>query len=232
MNEHISKQYDAELNSIRNRVLQMGGMVELQIVKALDGLTSGDITLLEEVIEADHRINQLEIDLDEACTQIIAKRQPAARDLRLIMTVIKMITDLERIGDEAKKIAKMSKRLHSSDTAFVPRVEMRHCANMAIEMLRRTLDSFAREDVSVAPDIARQDKSVDAAYKAILRQLISFAMEDPRTISHDIDMMFMAKAIERVGDHATNMSEYVVYMVKGRDIRYAGIDALEKEVAR
>lgn len=232
MEQHISKQYDAELNSIRNRVLQMGGMVELQIVKAMDGLASGDLALLEEVIKADHRINLLEIELDESCTQIIAKRQPAARDLRLVMTVIKMITDLERIGDEAKKIAKMSKRLHTSDTAFVPRVDMRHCANMAIEMLRRTLDSFAREDVSVAADTVRQDKAVDAAYKGILRQLISFAMEDPRTISHDMDLMFMAKAIERIGDHATNMSEYVVYMVKGRDVRYAGIDVLEKEIAR
>ena len=164
MEQHISKQYDAELNSIRNRVLQMGGMVELQIVKAMDGLASGDLALLEEVIKADHRINLLEIELDESCTQIIAKRQPAARDLRLVMTVIKMITDLERIGDEAKKIAKMSKRLHTSDTAFVPRVDMRHCANMAIEMLRRTLDSFAREDVSVAADTVRQDKAVDAAY--------------------------------------------------------------------
>lgn len=232
MNEHISTQYDSELNSIRNRVLQMGGMVESQIVKALDGLASGDLSLLEEVKKADRRINLLEIELDEACTQIIAKRQPAARDLRMVMTVFKMIADLERIGDEAKKIAKMSIRLHSSGAGFIPRVEMRHCADMAIEMLRKTLDSFAREDVSVAADIVRQDKSVDAAYKGILRQLISYAMEDPRTISHDIDLMFMAKAIERIGDHATNMSEYVVYMVKGRDIRYAGLDALEKEIAR
>lgn len=232
MTDHISKKYDAELNSIRNRVLQMGGMVERQIAKALDGLASGDIALLEEVVKTDHRVNLLEIELDEACTQLIAKRQPAARDLRMVMTVIKMIADLERIGDEAKKIAKMSKRLHTAELAFKPHVDMSHAANMAIDMLRKTLDSFAREDVSVAADIVRQDKSVDAAYKAILRQLISFAMEDPRTLSQDIDMMFMAKAIERIGDHATNMSEYVVYMVNGRDIRYAGIDALEKEIAR
>ncbi len=232
MTDHISKQYDVELNSIRNRVLQMGGMVELQIAKALDGLANADITELDEVIRNDQRVNLLEIELDEACTQIIAKRQPAARDLRLVMTVIKMIADLERIGDEAKKIAKMSRRLHSSELAYKPHVDMSHAANMAIEMLRMTLDSFAREDAAVAVEIARRDKRVDAAYKAILRQLISYAMEDARTISQDIDMMFMAKAIERIGDHATNMSEYVVYMVKGRDIRYAGSEALEKEVAR
>lgn len=232
MNDHISKKYDAELESIRTRVLQMGGMVELQIAKALDGLASGDLDELEQVIDSDRRINLLEVELDEACTQVIAKRQPAAGDLRLVMTVIKMITDLERIGDEAKKIAKLSKRLHSSDSPYTPRIELRHSANIAIDMLRKTLDAFARLDITSAADVVRQDKEVDAEFKGIIRQLITFLMEDPRTISRGIDTLFMAKAIERIGDHAKNMSEYVVYMVKGRDVRHVGIAEMEKEIAR
>jgi len=231
MNEHISKQFDAELEQMRTKVLQMGGMVELQIAKALDGLSNGDIEELEQVIENDQRINQLEIELDEACTHMIAKRQPTARDLRLVMTVFKMITDLERIGDEAKKIAKLSKRLHSGEKPFQPRIELRHSANIAIDMLRKTLDAFARLDLSSVANIVKEDKQVDAEFKGIIRQLITFLMEDPRTISAGIDMLFMAKAVERIGDHAKNMSEYVVYMVKGRDIRHAGIEVLEQEVA-
>ncbi|QID19731.1 phosphate signaling complex protein PhoU [Nitrogeniibacter mangrovi] len=232
MNEHISKQFDAELEQMRTRVLQMGGMVELQIAKALDGLASGDIGELDQVIDDDHRINQMELELDEACTQMIAKRQPTARDLRLVMTVFKMITDLERIGDEAKKIAKMSRRLHTSDKPFTPRIELRHSANLAIDMLRKTLDAFARLDINSVADVVRQDKQVDAEFKGIIRQLITFLMEDPRTISAGIDTLFMAKAIERIGDHAKNMSEYVIYMVKGRDIRHAGIEAIEQEVSQ
>jgi phosphate transport system protein len=230
MNEHISKQFDAELEHIRTRVLQMGGMVELQIARALDGLSTGDVGELDRVIEDDHRINLLELELDEACTQMIAKRQPTARDLRLVMTVIKMITDLERIGDEAKKIAKMSKRLHTGSSPFTPRIELRHAASIAVDMLRKTLDGFARLDITTAADVVRQDKQVDAEFKGIIRQIITFLMEDPRTISSGIDMLFMAKAVERIGDHAKNMSEYVVYMVKGRDVRHAGLAEIEKEV--
>lgn len=232
MNEHISKQFDAELEHIRTRVLQMGGMVELQIARALDGFSNGDLDELEKVIDDDQRINAMELELDEACTQMIAKRQPTARDLRLVMTVIKMITDLERIGDEAKKIAKMSKRLHSGSSPFSPRIELRHSANIAIDMLRKTLDAFARLDISTSADVVRQDKQVDAEFKGIIRQVITFLMEDPRTISSGIDILFMAKAVERIGDHAKNMSEYVVYMVKGRDIRHAGLAEIEKEVSQ
>jgi len=232
MNEHISKQFDAELENIRTRVLQMGGLVELQIARALDGFTNGDLTELDRVIEDDNRVNTLELELDEACTQMIAKRQPTARDLRLVMTVIKMITDLERIGDEAKKIAKMSKRLHSGTSPFSPRIELRHAANIAIDMLRKTLDAFARLDITTSADVVRQDKQVDAEFKGIIRQVITFLMEDPRTISSGIDILFMAKAVERIGDHAKNMSEYVVYMVKGRDIRHAGLAEIEKEISQ
>lgn len=230
MNEHISKQFDAELEQMRTRVLQMGGLVELQIARAIDGLTNGDIEELEKVVADDGRVNELELELDEACVHMIAKRQPTARDLRLVMTVIKMITDLERIGDEAKKIAKLAKRQHTSEAPFRPRVELRHAANLTIDMLRKTLDAFARLDMTTVAEVVREDKQVDAEFKGIIRQIITFVMEDPRTISSSIDMLFMAKAVERIGDHAKNMSEYVVYMVKGRDIRHAGITALEKEV--
>jgi phosphate transport system protein len=231
MTEHTSKQFDLDLEHIRTRVLQMGGMVEMQIAKAMDGLQSGDIALLDRVIDDDHRINLMEVDLDEACSQVIARRQPAASDLRMIMTVIKTITDLERTGDEAKKIAKMARRLHTAETPFVPRVELKHAAGLAIEMLRKSLDAFARLDVSAAAQVVRQDAEVDSSFKGIMRQLITFMMEDPRTISRGLEVIFIAKAIERIGDHSKNIAEYVIYMVKGRDVRHIGVDEIEKEVA-
>lgn len=231
MSEHTSKQFDVDLENIRTRVLQMGGMVEMQIFKAMEGFQSGDIPFLDKIIDDDHRVNLLEVELDEACSHIIAKRQPAASDLRMIMTVIKTITDLERVGDEGKKIAKMSKRLHSSDAHFTPQIELRHAADLAVEMLRKALDAFARLDVNAAAQVVRQDSAVDSAFKSIMRQLITFMMEDPRTISHSLEILFIAKAIERIGDHSKNIAEYVIYMVKGRDVRHIGVDAIEKEVA-
>jgi phosphate transport system protein len=230
MTEHTIRQFDAELEDIRNRVLQMGGLVEHQIVKAMEGLTEGDLLLIDQVIENDSRVNAEEVALDESCGHIIAKRQPAASDLRLIMMVIKTITDLERIGDEAKKIAKMAKRLHTGETAFAPRIELRHVANLAIEMLRKALDAFARLDVNAAFDVVRQDKDVDTEFRGITRQLITFMMGDPRTISCSLEILFVAKSIERIGDHAKNISEYVVYMVKGRDIRHTGIEGIRREI--
>lgn len=232
MQEHTSKQFDAELETIRSRVLQMGGLVEEQIVKAMHGLSDGDLTLIDQVIDDDHRVNSLEVELDEACTQIIAKRQPTAGDLRMVMTVIKTITDLERIGDEAEKIARMAKLIHTSEAGFVPRIEMKHVAGIAIEMLRKSLDSFARLDLSVSAQVVRQDDLVDDEFRSIMRQLITFMMEDPRTISGCLEILFVAKAIERIGDHAKNMSEYVVYMVKGRDVRHVSAEEIEREVAR
>jgi len=221
MSEHTHKQFDAELEAIRTGVLQMGGLVETQVADALEGLKTGNVGLLDRVIEGDHRINLLEVDLDEACQHIIAKRQPAAVDLRLVMTVIKSISDLERIGDEAKKIAKAGKRLHAGEVPFMPRIELGYSAGLALDMLRSALDGFARADVTNAPIIKSQDEEVDASFKGIMRQLITFMMEDPRTISNSLEVLFIAKSIERIGDHAKNISEYVVFLVQGRDIRYA-----------
>ena len=230
MAEHTSKQFDAELESVRSRVLHMGGLVEQQITRAMEALISGDMDLMERVIADDHRVNALEVDLDESCSHIIARRQPAAGDLRLLITVIKTITDLERIGDEAEKIARMAKLIHSAGRLHMPRMDLSNVADRALAMLRQSLDAFARLDVSEAMAVVRQDSAVDDQFRAIMRQLITFMMEDPRTITRSLEILFIAKAIERIGDHAKNMAEYVIYMAKGRDVRHVSIDEMEKEI--
>jgi phosphate transport system protein len=230
MTEHTLKQFDTELEDIRSRVLQMGGLVEEQITSAIEALTSGNVKLAREVAENDYRVNALEVAIDEECSTVIAKRQPAAKDLRMIMTVVKTITDLERIGDEAAKIARMTASLYSSDRPMVPRTtEIQHVAEIAVGMLRNALDAFARLDLAVAAQVVRQDEQVDTQFKSILRQLITFMMEDPRTISHSLDIIFIAKSVERIGDHSKNMSEYVVYLVKGKDVRHTSVETLERE---
>jgi phosphate transport system protein len=230
MSEHISKQFDAELESVRSRVLQMGGLVEEQILQAMHALISGDMELIDRVIANDHRVNGLEVELDESCSHIIARRQPAAADLRLMITVIKTITDLERIGDEAAKIARMAKLIHSAGRLHMPRMDLSHVADRAVGILRKSLDAFARLDVAEAMDALKQDSAVDDEFRAIMRQLITFMMEDPRTISRSLEILFIAKAVERIGDHSKNMAEYVIYMVKGRDVRHTSIEEVEKEL--
>lgn len=230
MSEHISKQFDHELEGVRARVLHMGGAVEEQILRALQALTTGDMALARQVIADDHRINTMEVQLDEECCTIIARRQPTAGDLRLLMAVIKTITDLERIGDEAQKIARMAELFYSADRTPPPRtVDVKHVAVVALEMLRMALDAFARLDVSTAAEVVKRDQHVDEEFRSILRQLITFMMEDPRTISPSLEILFVAKAIERIGDHAKNMSEYVIYMVKGKDVRHLAPDAFARE---
>lgn len=229
--EHISKQFDADLEEVRTRVLQMGGFVEQQIEHAIEALTSGDEELIEQVISYDHRVNAMEVSIDEICNQIIARRQPTASDLRMIMMVIKTITDLERIGDEAEKIARMARLIYAADRMHIPRfVEIKHMASIAMDMVHKALDSFARLDLNTAAQIVRQDDLVDEEFRSIMRQLITFMMEDPRKISTSIEILFVAKAIERIGDHAKNMSEYVVYMVKGKDVRHVTAEEIEREV--
>lgn len=228
--EHTLKQFDAELEAVRARVLQMGGLVEEQIVRALDALSNGNPQLAARVVENDHQVNALEVGIDEECSTIIARRQPAAVDLRMLMMVVKTITDLERIGDEAAKIARMVQLIYETDRPYVPRTgDIRRVAEIALGMLKNALDAFARLDLAVAARVVRQDEQVDEAFRAILRQLITFMMEDPRTISHALEILFIAKAIERIGDHSKNMSEYVIYMVKGKDVRHTGVEAVERE---
>jgi phosphate transport system protein len=229
--EHISKQFDAELESLRSRVLQMGGLVEQQVSMAVDALVSGNLEQCATVVANDHKVNGMEVGIDEDCSHIIARRQPAAGDLRLIMAVIKTITDLERVGDEAAKIARMAKMVNSVDRVQHPRfVEIRRMSSLAVEMLRKSLDSFARLDVSGSAEVVRTDQHVDEEFRAILRQLITFMMEDPRTISASIEILFIAKALERIGDHAKNISEYVIYMVKGKDVRHVTLEEIEREI--
>jgi len=225
---HTSKQFDAELETIRAQVLQMGGLVEQQTISALAALEDEDAVLAGRVVEDDHRVNALEVKIDEEVGTVIARRQPAASDLRMLMMVVKTITDLERIGDEAAKIARMVVQMHGSDRGAPPRVEVRHMAQVALNMLRTSLDAFARLDAAGAARVAREDEQVDAEFRSVTRQLITFMMEDPRTISNSLEVLFIAKAIERIGDHAKNMAEYVVYMVKGKDVRHTTVEELER----
>ncbi len=228
--EHTYKQFDTELESVRAQVLEMGGLVEDMVNKAIDSLVSGDIVVAEQVIASDARVNQLEMDCDSACTHIIARRQPAAGDLRMVLTIIRIINDLERVGDKAAKIARFTVQMHDSDRINIPRYsELKYMANLALKMLRESLDAFARVDATTAASVARQDMQVDEEFHMLTRHLITYMMEDPRTISTFIDLMFVAKAIERIGDHAKNISEYVVFMVKGVNVRHSSLEELEKE---
>ena len=206
----------------------MGGLVESQIRRALEALASGDRAIADEVIANDHRVNAMEVALDGDCSQVIVKRQPAAGDLRMIFAITKTVTDLERIGDEAQKIARMAKSIHERGGASaLPAVDVRHAAELAIAILRRALDAFARLDVAAAAEVIRADAGIDSEFRAILRQLITYMMEDPRTISTALDIVWIAKAVERIGDHAKNIAEYVIYIVKGTDVRHTSPEQLE-----
>ena len=219
--EHIYRQFDTELETVRARVLQMGGLVEKQIADAIEAMSNGDLELMNKVEEEDRRVNAFDVSIDEMCQHIIARRQPAATDLRMVMTVIKTTTDLERIGDEAKKIARMSKMIYEGERINMPRFrEIRHMATLVLDMLHKALDAFARLDLAEAAQVVRADLHVDEEYRLIIRHLITFMMEDPRTISTSLETLSIAKALERIGDHAKNMCEYIVYLVKGKDVRH------------
>lgn len=228
--EHTFRQYDAELEAVRAKVLEMGGLVERQIVTALESLVKSDPKLAESVILNDHRVNGLEVQIDEDCSHIIARRQPAAGDLRMIMMMVKTITDLERIGDEATKIARVTQKIYESDRMFSPRyAEIKVMVALVLDMLRTSLDAFARLDMSKTVEVALKDEEVDEQFHVAMRQLITFMLEDPRTISMSLEVLFVAKAIERIGDHAKNIAEYVVYMVKGKDVRHTTLEEMERE---
>jgi phosphate transport system protein len=227
--EHIFKQYDAELEALRAKVLEMGALVESQIVDALEALISANPKLAKSVIKKDHMVNTLEVQVDEDCSHIIARRQPTAGDLRMVLMMIKTITDLERVGDEAAKIARYALKTTEADRLLTPRfVEIKAMANTARDMLHMALDAFARSDATKVIEIAHMDEEVDEQYQAAIRQLITFMLEDPRTISMSLEVLFIAKAVERIGDHAKNISEYVVYMVKGKDVRHINMEEMKE----
>jgi phosphate transport system protein len=220
--EHSSKQYDQELEAIRSKVLLMGGMVETQFEDAMACFRVSDADKADRVMAEDHAVNQLEVSLDDACSHLIVRRQPAANDLRTIMATIKVITDLERIGDEASKIARTAKSLHARGVTGFNHYDMiRTIAKGTTEMLHDALDAFARNDGKQALQLIAADELIDHEFRSILRNLITFMMEDPRTISSALDTLWVAKAIERIGDHAKNIAEYVIYVVEGKDIRHS-----------
>jgi phosphate transport system protein len=227
---HISRQYNAELEDIRSRVLQMGGLVEQQISHAISALVDGNVVLADAVATGDYKVNQMEVAIDEECSQIIARRQPAAGDLRLVVAVIKTITDLERIGDEAEKIARMAVRLAAEERPKNNYIEIQALGNHVRQMVHDALDAFARLDIEAALRVAREDEQVDKEYEGVMRQMITFMMEDPRTISRMLNVIWAARALERIGDHACNICEYIIFLVKGKDVRHISLEQIEKEI--
>ena len=232
--EHTNKQFDQEMETIRSGVLSMGGMVEKQLTRAIDALQrEEDAALIGQVGADEIAINQLQMTIDQQCAQIIAKRQPTAVDLRMVLTVTKIVNDLERIGDEVKKVAYKSAQTRGNDRLTKVRYyDAARAAEQSMGMLRLALDAFARLDVAAAAEVVDRDEAIDAAFASILRQLISYMMEDPRTITPALEIVFIAKSIERIGDHAKNIAEAVVQLVKGKDVRHSSPDQIRAEVGQ
>ena len=224
LGQHISRRFNEELEDVRSKVLQMGGVVEEQLEKAVRALVAGDVELAATVQANDYRVNALEVEIDEESTRIVARRQPAASDLRLVMAVIKTITDLERIGDEAKRVARMVKDEHNGALGEDVRNELEHMGDVVREMLRTILDAFARMDVETAVYVVEMDQRVDATYVSITRQLMTYMAEDPASIPKILNILWAARALERMGDRCENIAEYIFYLVHGRDIRHVRVD--------
>ena len=229
---HISQQFNSELEEVRSLVLAMGGLVEEQIRNATQALVDGNIELAEAVISRDVEVNKAEVNIDEECTHIIARRQPAATDLRLVIAVIKTITDLERIGDQAERVARMGTRLAEVERPKNNYNELQNMGDHVARMVHGALDAFARMDVETAIAVSKQDDQVDQEYDGLMRQCLTHMMEDPRKITQMLDIMWAARAIERIGDHAKNICEYVIYLVKGKDVRHITIEQMESELGK
>ncbi|MEQ1516931.1 MAG: phosphate signaling complex protein PhoU [Usitatibacteraceae bacterium] len=230
--KHLSTQFDNELGDVSSRVLEIGGLVETQVRNAIYGLLNHDLASADAALADGGRVNTMEITIDGELSAIIARRQPAARDLRLLIAISKATANLERVGDEAEKIARMVKSIIQSDHGQrVPTAELRVAAELAASLLRKSLDGFARLDTAQAVSIVKDDELVDIEFNGFVRKLITYMMEDPRTISTSLDLLFVAKALERIGDHAKNIAEFTIYVVKGADVRHLPMDALESAVA-
>jgi phosphate transport system protein len=229
--KHLSTQFDSELNGVSSRVMELGGLVESQIRRAIYAFTQFNSEAVEEVFEIENRVNQMEIDIDRELSSIIARRQPTARDLRLLIAISKTTANLERVGDETTKIARMVKSIIGSGSArTLPSSELRVAADMASALLRKALDAFARLDTAAAVSILKEDDAIDQEFDGFVRKLITYMMEDPRTISASLDLLFLAKAIERIGDHAKNIGELIIYIVKGADVRHSSMEQIESAV--
>jgi phosphate transport system protein len=230
LSHHISRRFNEDLEKVRNQVLAMGGFVEQQLARAVTALVEGDSELGQAVAHDDYQVNRMEVSIDEECSRILATRAPAASDLRLIVAIIKAITDLERMGDECEKIGFIASRLATQERPVDKYREVKHLGRVVQTMVHDALDAFARMDPEAALNVARKDRLVDEEYEAIQRQSITFMMEDPRTIRRAIDVMWVVRALERIGDHAKNICEYVIYMVHGKDVRHLRIEDVETEL--
>lgn len=231
LDQHISQQFNADLEKLRTSLLEMGGLVENQLKDAVEALQEADLNLAEKVLQTEKDVNQREVSIDAECTEILARRQPAASDLRLVLIVTKAIRDLERVGDEASKVARMAMELGDSD--FAPEggfVEIRHLSTNVQKMLNAALDAFARFDVRSAIKVMREDKYVDREYKSAMREMVTQMMEDPRSISRVLNIIWALRSLERIGDHARNIAEHVIYLVRGTDVRHVSIKEIEKQL--
>lgn len=227
---HISKQFNSDMDGLKNHILMMGGAVENQVIHAVKALVEADSELAAQVRVTEKTINSMELSLDEECARVLALRQPAASDLRLVIAISKAITDLERIGDEANKIAKLAINLAETGQSPKGYFEARHIGEHVASMVHDALDAFARLDVDMALKVAQEDKLVDREYEAAMRQLVTFMMEDPRSISRVLSVLWALRALERIGDHARNISEHVIYLVKGTDVRHANLDEIKNNL--
>jgi phosphate transport system protein len=229
--KHLSTQFDSELSAVSTRVMEMGGLVESQIRTAVQALSQFSREAADQVMAAEARVNLLEVDIDRELSSIIARRQPTARDLRLLIAISKTTANLERAGDEAEKIARMVKSIiDSGEGRTLPASELRIAADLASGLLRKALDAFARLDASAAVSILKEDNLIDQEFGGFVRKLITYMMEDPRTISASLNLLFVAKAIERIGDHAKNIAEFIIYVVKGADVRHTSMEQIESVV--
>jgi phosphate transport system protein len=231
MDKHISSQFDAELGSVSSRVLELGGLVESQIRHAVYSLSQFSIEVADQVIATEGQVNSMEVEIDRDLSSIIARRQPTARDLRLLIAISKMTANLERAGDESEKIARMVKSIiNSGNSRALPASELRIAADLASGLLRKALDAFARLDVTEAVSILKEDDLIDQEFDGFVRKLVTYMMEDPRTISASLDLLFLAKAIERIGDHSKNIAELIIYVVKGADVRHIALAEVESVI--
>ena len=229
--KHLSTQFDSELNGVSSRVMELGGLVESQLRLAIHALSQYSAECANQVIETELRVNSMELDIDRELSSIIARRQPTARDLRLLIAISKTTANLERAGDEATKIARMVKSIMQNGASrTLPSSDLRVAADLASGLLRKALDAFARLDTAAALSILKEDDLIDAEFDGFVRKLITYMMEDPRTISASLDLLFIAKAIERVGDHAKNIAEFIIYIVKGADVRHSPMELVESAV--
>jgi len=229
--KHLSTQFDSELNAVSSRVMELGGLVESQISQAIYALSQFSGEAADQVAEIELRVNAMEVEIDRELSSIIARRQPTARDLRLLIAISKTTANLERVGDEASKIARMVKSIIESGSArALPSSELRVAADLASGLLRKALDAFARLDTATAVSILKEDDLIDKEFDGFVRKLITYMMEDPRTISSSLDLLFLAKAIERIGDHAKNIAEFIIYIVKGADVRHTSMEEIESAV--